>query len=60
MIVRFRRPGDPFEGRAARRTQLRLRIEGLVALTLAIIACGLTAAAWLRILAPLAHQFGLG
>ena len=51
---------DPFEGRGARRTRRRLRIEGLIALTLAIGACGLTAALWLRALAPLAKSLGLG
>jgi hypothetical protein len=43
---------DPFEGRAAKRRRLRLRIEGLVALALAIVACGLTAAFWIALLVP--------
>jgi hypothetical protein len=45
---------DPFwdDGRGARRRQLRLRLEGVVALVLAIGACGLTAAMWLRELLP--------
>jgi hypothetical protein len=45
---------DPFwdDGRGARRRQLRLRLEGFVALALAIGACGLTAAMWLRELLP--------
>jgi hypothetical protein len=45
---------DPFwdDGRGARRRQLRLRLEGFVALALAIAACGLTAAMWLRELLP--------
>jgi fructose-1,6-bisphosphatase/inositol monophosphatase family enzyme len=60
MITRLRRSNDPFEGRAARRTHLRLRIEGAIALVLAIVACGLAAALWLRTLAPFASQFGLG
>ena len=50
---------DPFEGQGARRTQRRLRIEGFIALTLAIAACGLTAALWLRALAPLGKTLGL-
>ena len=50
---------DPFEGHGAVRTRRRLRVEGLLALALAIVACGLTAAVWLRELAPLAHQIGL-
>jgi len=60
MIGRVRRPRDPFwdEGKGARRTQRRLRVEGLLALALAIVACGVTAAVWLRALAPLADGFG--
>jgi hypothetical protein len=60
MIGHFGRTRDPFEGRGARRTQRRLRIEGFIALALAIGACGLTAALWLLTLAPLAKSFGLG
>jgi hypothetical protein len=60
MIGRIGRPRDPFEGRGARRTHLRLRVEGFIALALAIVACGLTAALWLRTLAPFAERFGLG
>jgi hypothetical protein len=52
-------PRDPFEGRGARRTRRRLRVEGAIALGMAIGACGLTAAVWLQILAPLAEQIGL-
>jgi len=59
MIGRIARPRDPFEGRGARRRQLRLRIEGAIAIALALAACGLTAAMWLRTLAPLAG-FKLG
>ena len=59
MIDRLVRPRDPFEGRGARRTRLRLQIEGLIALFLAIVACGLAAALWVRTLAPL-NPFGLG
>jgi len=43
---------DPFEGTAAYRKRLRLQAEGLVALALAIAACGITAAVWIRTLAP--------
>jgi hypothetical protein len=50
---------DPFEGHGAVRTRRRLRIEGLVALALAIVACGVTAAVWLRELAPLVQRIGL-
>jgi len=54
MIDRIARPRDPFEGRGARRRELRLRIEGAIAIALALAACGLTAAMWVRTLAPLA------
>lgn len=57
MIGRF--GSDPFEGLGARRTNLRLRIEGLLALGMAIGACGLTMAVWLRLLAPMSVQLGL-
>jgi len=41
---------DPFwdDGKGARRRNRRVRAESAVALTLAIAACGLTAAMWLR------------
>lgn len=60
MLDRITRPADPFEGRGARRTRLRVRIEGAVALALAIIACGLAAALWMRTLAPFVGPFALG
>ncbi len=60
MIGRHGIPRDPFEGKGARRTHIRLRLEGAVALAMAIGACGLTAAVWLRTLAPFAQRFGLG
>lgn len=61
MIGRLRRPRDPFwdEGKGARRTQRRIRFEGFVALAMAIVACGVIAALWLRTLAPLADGMGL-
>jgi hypothetical protein len=60
MIVRLRRH-DPFweEGKGARRTHRRVQFQGLLALGMAIVACGVTAAVWMRLLAPLAEQFGL-
>lgn len=58
MFGRF--AGDVFEGGAARRRQLRLRVEGLLALGMAIVACGLTAAVWVQVLAPLAVLIGRG
>lgn len=53
MIARLGRR-DPYwdDGKGARRRQLRLRVEGSLALVLAIGACGLTAAMWLRQLLP--------
>jgi hypothetical protein len=49
-----RLPGrnDPFEGRGAIRTRRRQDAKGMLALGLAVIAVGLTAAAWLRLLLP--------
>jgi hypothetical protein len=52
-------PRDVFEGKGARRRHLRVKIEGLIAMALAVAACGLTAALWLRTLAPLAERIGL-
>jgi hypothetical protein len=53
MVARLGRR-DPFwdDGKGARRRQLRLRIEGTIAFALAMAACGLTAAMWLRQLLP--------
>ena len=60
----FRRRRDPWwdlEGRGARRSRIRHKIMEDVAFALAIVACGLTAATWLRILLPVFSQkFGLG
>ena len=44
---------DPFEGSSAYRRKIRVRIEGLIAIALAIVACGLIAAMWIRTLSPL-------
>ena len=61
-MIRLRGPRDPFwdDGRGAQRTHRRLRVEGLIAIAIAIVACGLTVALWLRTLAPLADGLGLG
>ena len=59
MLGRIGSPRDPFEGRGARRRHARIRVEGFMALALAITACGLTVALWLRTLAPLAERIGL-
>jgi prepilin signal peptidase PulO-like enzyme (type II secretory pathway) len=60
MIGRLGSPRDPFEGRGARRRDLRIRVESVLAFGMAIAACGLVAAMWLRILAPLADGLRLG
>ena len=52
MIGRTQIPRDPFEGSGAHRKRLRLRAEGAVALSLAVAACGLTAAMWFKALLP--------
>lgn len=61
MTVRLRRSRDPFwdDGKGARRTHRRVQIEGLLAIAMAIVAVGVTAAVWLRLLAPLAGQLGI-
>jgi hypothetical protein len=54
MIARLGRRRDPFwdDGRGARRRNLVQRMEARLALLLAIAACGLTAAMWLRQILP--------
>ena len=59
MLGRIGSPRDPFEGRGARRRHMRLRVEGVLAISLAIAACGLTLALWLQTLAPLVERIGL-
>ncbi len=60
----FRRRHDPWwdlEGRGAKRSRIRRRITSDFAFAMAVVACGLTAAAWLRILLPVFTQkLGLG
>ena len=53
MIAKFGRR-DPFwdDGTSARRRNLVQRTEARFAFALAIVACGLTAAMWLRQLLP--------
>jgi hypothetical protein len=53
MFGRTNIPSDPFEGSGAHRKHVRLRIEGVIALSLAIAACGLATALWFRALLPL-------
>jgi len=52
MIGRLSIQRDPFEGKGAFRRRLRIKIEGLIALSFAVVACGITAALWLQMLAP--------
>jgi hypothetical protein len=61
MIGRIRGARDPFwdDGVGARRTLRNTHIEGAIALSIAIIACGLTAAMWLRSVVPLTDRLGL-
>lgn len=59
MIGRFGSTRDPFEGRAAIRTRRRVRVEGFMALGLAIGACGLNLAMWLRTLAEMGAPLSL-
>jgi hypothetical protein len=60
----IRRHGrDPWwadEGAGAKRTRRRVQAESLLAIAMAIAACGLISALWLRTLAPLGSSFGLG
>jgi hypothetical protein len=53
MIARIGRR-DPYwdDGKGARRRNRRVRFQGALALALAIAACGLTAAMWLRQVLP--------
>ena len=53
MIARFGRR-DPYwdDGKGARRRNIRIRLETLLALGFAMVACGLTAAMWLRQVLP--------
>jgi hypothetical protein len=59
----FRRHHDPWwdlEGRSAKRSRIRHKVVADVAFALALVACGLTAAAWLRAVAPYVGGLGLG
>jgi hypothetical protein len=62
MIGRLRNARDPFwdDGTGARRSHRRVRVEGFFAVAMAIVACGLTLAVWLRALAPLVEGIRLG
>ena len=55
----LRRSHDPFwdlEGRGAKRSRIRSKIVSDIAFAIAVVACGLTAAAWLMILLPVFSQ----
>mgnify|MGYP000566002409 CR=1 FL=1 len=62
MLMRWRTGRDPFwdDGQGARRARTRQRIAGSVAFAVAIVACGLTAAAWMSRLAPLFGGISFG
>ena len=57
-MLRRRPDRDPFwdDGVGAKRTRSHRRIVSTTAFVAAIAACGLTTAAWLRELAPLADR----
>jgi hypothetical protein len=60
----FQRRRDPWwdlEGKGAKRSRIRHKIMSDLAFAMAVVACGLTAAAWVRILLPVFIQkLGLG
>jgi hypothetical protein len=59
----FRRHHDPWwdlEGRGAKRSRIRHTIVADLAFALAVVACGLTTAAWLQTIAPFVPELGLG
>jgi hypothetical protein len=53
---------DPWwdDGVGARRARTRRRVTSKFALVVAIVACGLTAAAWIHTIAPTLNPLGLG
>ena len=54
MMLRLRSGRDPFwdDGQGARQTRSRQTRIGSAAFAVSIIACGLTAAAWVRLILP--------
>ena len=63
MLARLRRGTDPFwdlDGAGVKRARTKRRIVGAVAFAIAIVATGLTVAAWLQTLAPALRQLGIG
>ena len=62
-MPRLRAARDPFwdmDGHGVKRERKRDRIIGVVALAIAIVAVGLTVAAWLRELGPILGSLHLG
>lgn len=54
MLLRLRSGRDPWwdDGQGARKTRTRRMLVGNLAFAISIVACGLTAAAWARLLLP--------
>jgi hypothetical protein len=54
---------DPWwdlDGKGVKRDRIRRRVVGGLAFVLAIGACGMTVAAWIRQIQPVLSQLGLG
>ncbi len=52
---------DPFwdlDGKGVKRYRLRQQVVGAIALILAIVACGLSTAAWIREVEPIIKALG--
>lgn len=62
MILRKRSQRDPFwdDGQGVRQSRAHDRLVGALAFATAVTACGLTAAAWLRELAPMFSSLPFG
>ena len=62
MLLRLRSGRDPFwdDGQGARKMRTRKTLVGNLAFGLSILACGLTAAAWIRLVVPFVTGTPLG
>ena len=62
MLLRWRSGRDPFwdDGQGVRKLRTRKMLVGNVAFGLSILACGLTAAAWIRLVLPFVTGTPLG
>ena len=62
MLMRWRSDRDPWwdDGQGARRSRTRRVRISYAALAISIVACGLTTAAWLRLVLPLFGGAPLG